>query len=71
MIAAIIAALIALDLAVSARVIYGAIVRALAWRQVSRPFACAACCVAYSDARALSWHRQGQHVETYDAAVSS
>lgn len=66
MIALLIAALIALDLAVSARVIHGAIVRAFAWRQVPRPFACAACRVDYSDPRALAWHQQGQHVETYD-----
>lgn len=66
MIALFITALIALDLAVSARAILSLYRRAVAWRQVPRPFACVACHVAYSDARALSWHRQGQHVETYD-----
>ena len=66
MITLLITALIALDLVVSARAILALYRRAVAWRQVPRPFACAACCVAYSDARALSWHRQGQHVETYD-----
>ena len=66
MIALLITAVIALDLAVSARAILALYRRAVAWRQVPRPFACAACRVDYSDPRALAWHRQGQHVETYD-----
>ena len=36
------------------------------WQHGERPYSCARCKVDYSDARALAWHQQGQHQETYE-----
>lgn len=61
-------AVIAADVLAIAALLWLAISRANRWPEPTpRPYGCVACRVDYSDARALAWHQQGQHVETYEA----
>lgn len=63
-------AVVFIDLVVVGVLLGVAIYRANRWpTPTKRPYACVACRVEYSDARALAWHFAGQHVDTYDHAV--
>lgn len=65
-------AVIFFDLVVVAVLLGAAIYRANRWPSPTpRPYACVACRVDYSDARALAWHQAGQHQDTYERAVAA